>query len=121
FLAQLELTIARIADRAISRHAEKTVAADRHIERIIRLADIALTEQLRHACHLGTDTGLITARTGQGACIDVRELNLRLFEADGIGIGHVMADGLQTLRSSAQAAQTLLKTHYISPGLIAAI
>src|SRR3954469_13061519 len=94
-LVLLELAVARVGDRAAMAHAEKPAAIDRHIQRVIRRADISLRELLLNLGDLGTDTDLRSAGARERTRVHIRKLRLRLLEADCTRIGDVVADGFK--------------------------
>jgi hypothetical protein len=55
-VVEVELAVTRIRSLATVTQAEKTLAIDRHIERIARGANRALREFLFDRRHLGADT-----------------------------------------------------------------
>ena len=119
FVADLELAVARVLDLvALVLRLEEAVAVDRQVQRVARGRDVALVELLRDRRHLHADAGLgvVGGRTRHRGGVHVGELRARRLLAEGVGVGDVVADHFEVLRSGAQAGQALLESHGVSPG-----
>jgi len=77
------------------------------------LRENALVELLGHRGHLHADAGLdvVAGGAGHGGRVHVGELGARRLLAEGVGVGDVVADHFEVLRSGAQAGQALLEAH----------
>ncbi|MNY07440.1 hypothetical protein D3C86_1402430 [compost metagenome] len=108
-LVDQEFTVARIHDRAaLVGQAEHALGA---VDGNVVFAAAAL-----HGTHRETlvDGGYFHAQAHARAGVDVGERRGGRLEADGAGVGNVVADDIQVLRSGIQAAQSLSEAHVFS-------
>src|ERR1700740_2995938 len=87
---ELERTVAAVDGPRATLELKKSVAIDRHIERVSGLADRAFCKGLRQAAHEHT---LAWCRR-QSAAIESRKVSGGTLEAGCIYIGDIVADGI---------------------------
>jgi len=109
-VVELELAVARVADRAVLAHLEEAVAVDRHVERVVGRRDVALRELLRDRGDVDADADFV-GRAAERVGVDVGELGARRLGADSARVGDVVADDLEALARRVEPGQTLLESH----------
>src|SRR5690606_34537365 len=105
------LTVARVGQFAVIRHAKETAAVDRHVECTARRADVALRELLRDRGDRYANAAGAAGGALQRGRVDVGELGARRFGAYGIAVGYVVADDVEIACRGVQSAQALLERH----------
>ena len=111
-LVELELPFPGIGDgAAVVRHAEEAATIDAQVQRVVGGGQRTLRELLRNCTHFGADARRDVGNPVHRGGVHIGELGTRCLEADGTGVGNVMADRVQMARRCIQAGKPLLKCH----------
>ncbi len=109
---ELEVAGTGVGARAVGLlQREEAVAVDGHVQAVAGHGNVALVELLRHRRQLHPDAGIGAARGADGIGHHLGEFGARGLEADGAGVGHVVADHVQVLAGGVEAGQALLEAH----------
>ena len=90
---------------------EKAIAIDGYVQAVACECDAALGELLGNRIHLYANAVVVALRHAHGAGHHVGKFGARGLEADGAGVGNVVANHVQVLAGGVQAGESLLKTH----------
>ena len=111
-LVQLELPFPGIGDgAAVVRHAEETATVDAQVQRVVGGGQRTLRELLSNCTHFGTDARRDVGNPVHRGGVHISEFGTRCLEANGTGVGNVVADRVQMARRCIQAGKPLLKCH----------
>ena len=109
---ELEIARAAVGHGAIGLlDLEKAVAVDGYVQAVACECDAALGELLGNRIHLYANAVVVALRHAHGAGHHVGKFGARGLEADGAGVGNVVANHVQVLAGGVQAGESLLKTH----------
>ena len=110
----MELSISRVAHRAVCIETKQSCAVDRHVQRVAGHVDVALSKFRLNRSDGGPDADGGGSRCGDRIRVHVGKENLGLLESRRIRIGDVVADDVQITRRGVQTTQSLLKAHTCS-------